>query len=209
MPPATQTRVDNASRFYPDAVVEIVDKGVDATDNINKVVRIIAGSEAYRRYNWLKAVPATNAAGNFRGMVISARWKTAFQFSNKLAGRLEVAGNYLLFASLAVGVYNNSKKIDQIWHSNASDGEKAAQLSAMTSALILGALGGVVPAGTHLLMMSLQGYLLTAGGLSGGRINTSGVIKQLQAADFAVQHAYDKISNGDQLYNLINTYLVY
>jgi len=51
--------------------------------------RAISGSEAFRKYEWLKAAPVKNVGGNFRGMVVSARWRAVFDFSEKYIQKTE------------------------------------------------------------------------------------------------------------------------
>jgi len=212
MPPVTQNQAPMQAPRHPVAVIEILDASLDAADkvdNVNKVFRVIAGSEAFRRYDWLRNVPATNVAGNFRGMVVNAKWKTAFQFSNKIGEGLDAAGNALVLASLAVNLYKAKDRIAQILSSNTSDTDKAARLSAYTSSLILATLGGAVPAGAHLLAMSLEGYLMLAQLSTGGRLDTAGAVNKLRSLDANVGHAYNTVADGDQLFNFIDTYLVY
>ena len=197
---------------HPHAVIEIIDASlgdVDRVDSLNKVFRIIAGSEAYRRYSWLKNIPGTNVAGNFRGMVVSARWESAYQISNKFADALESAGDLLLLASLAVNLYKNSGKIQRIRESHEPSLTKAARFSALTSSLILGTIGGIIPEGAHLLSLSLEGYLRLANVATGNRFDFSGAIRKIANIDHKVHHVYSTVSDGDRLYSAITTYLVY
>lgn len=207
-----QHKVNLPTGPHPHAVIEILEDGLSATGSItsiNKVFRIISGSEAFRTYNWLKNVPATNVAGDFRGMVVNARWRGAYQISNKLADNLEAAGNYIILASLALNLYKNKEAIARILSTKDPSATKAAKLSALTSSMILATIAGVVPAGAHLLALSLEGYLRLASLASGQKFNSSDAIKKLAKVDASVRHAYKVVSDGDELYYFLTTHFVY
>ena len=60
------------------AVVELVDKGhkaVGIAKKVNLVARGIAGSVAFRKYDWLRNAPITNVSDNLRGMVVNGNAK--------------------------------------------------------------------------------------------------------------------------------------
>src|SRR5690349_1209301 len=63
------------------AVVEVGHNVAKKTEGGLKVVKAVAASEAFRRYNWLKNAPVKNISGNMRGMVVNKRWATVFHFA--------------------------------------------------------------------------------------------------------------------------------
>jgi hypothetical protein len=102
----------------PHLVVEIAEKTDKAATNVgaaNSALNVISASEAFRKFNWLKNIPVTNSADNLRGMVVSARWRTAFQVSGKIGGVLERVG---VVAGLAVNIFHSWHEIETIYSSS-------------------------------------------------------------------------------------------
>src|SRR5260370_3499627 len=59
------------------------DDGIDGADKLVSGFKATAASRTFRNYgllNVLQNTYPTNIAGNFRGMVISGRWKTVFHY---------------------------------------------------------------------------------------------------------------------------------
>src|SRR4051812_35755137 len=107
------------SRFAsPMAVVEIIaDAGKfgELPDTANGAVRAIAASEAFRKYDFLFDTPGTNAIGNFRGMVIDAKWRTVYNLTSQLE---DVLGPVLVLAGFAQNLLGARPKIDAIFAGN-------------------------------------------------------------------------------------------
>jgi len=55
----------------PHAVIQMINTASGGAVKGAKVLKVISGLQAYNQFDWIKGVPVTNAAGNFRGMVIS------------------------------------------------------------------------------------------------------------------------------------------
>lgn len=192
--------------------VEIVDhtatatgKVVDTLDTSNKVAKGISAYQAFRDYNWLKGVPATNVAGDLRGMVVSAKWNAAFQFTVK-AG--DVLGKVSAFATLAVGVAESYGEIDAIVRSNDPWNIKSAQLSTQITGIAMKYLTGIVTAPTHAVLMSMpvQAICSQIDQSRGNRVgNTGGCQWTLKALDTVIQSAAHQVSDGNDIYLFVNT----
>ena len=155
---------------FPQAVVEIVhatDKTAGAIDSGTGLLRVISVGHAFREYDWLYK-PALNSAGNFRGMVISKNWRTVFQVTSDYK---ETLGNIALIAALAGNIVEARSQISTILSGKDSADIKAARMSSQISAIAIRTLTGVVPAGTHILATSLQGYCQMAGLAVGDRFS--------------------------------------
>ena len=203
---------DNPNPVVPDVVIDITDDvltGIDYFTRGNRAVQIVSGSEAFRNYSWIKNMPATNAVGNLRGMVVNSRARGIWSFSTNVAKQLSKYDTALALASLALEISRDSTKAVGILDSTDPWETKASRLSVMTSMCIFRALTGIVPAGAHLLAESVQGYLRLADVASGGRFQaiqqaTTGI----QAMDAEVSSTYSRIYSDDYIYTLINKYLV-
>src|SRR6266700_2424907 len=108
------------------SVLEIVDK----LDTPVTAVNAIAGYEAFRKFDWLRSVPVKNAAGNFRGMVLSGRWRTVFEIS-------DAAADFTALAGFALNVANSAYEIERIWKSNEPWGIKGSRLATQASAIAM------------------------------------------------------------------------
>ena len=188
------------------SVVEIVhgtDKVTGAVDNANTVVKAISGSEAFRRYNWLLGKAAVNSAGDFRGMVISKNWNSVFQVTSKYA---DTIGNIAVLAGLAANIADSRERVHKILSSNDPGNLKAAQLSTLVSAVITRTLTGVVPAGTHILATSLEGYCMLGGLVTGGNFQApQHCVDKLKSIDAYVTTEYDKVTDSGNVYYFIST----
>ncbi len=194
------------------AVVEIVSqtgtatgKVVDAVDSANKVVKAISAYQAFRDYNWLKGVPVTNVAGDLRGMVVSAQWNAAFQFTVK-AG--DVLGKVSAFATLAVGVAESYGEVDDILQSNDPWNLKAARLSTQVTGVCMKYLTGIVTAPVHAVLSSMPAQAICSqiDQRRGNRLGSFGSCQwSLKAADTAIQSAAQQVSDGNDIYLFVNT----
>jgi len=192
------------SHLHKHTVVEIVhatDKVAGAVDSTNSAVRAISASEAFRQYSWLKGAPVLNTAGDLRGMVLSARWNSAFQVTTKIG---DVAGKIAVVASLAVNIVQSSKQIDDILHSNDSWDVKGAKLSSQVSSIAIRTVGGVVPAGVDVLTRSMTGYCQLAGLVTNGRFQSQTCVTNLSSFDGRVQTTFNRVTDGNNIYNFLN-----
>jgi hypothetical protein len=175
-------------------------------DSGGKVLKAISASEAFRSYNWIKNVPTTNAAGNFRGMVISARWKTVFDFTSDVG---ETIGNIATLAGFAASLAEASSQIESILKSNNDWATKGAMISTQVSSAAVRTVGGIMPGGTHVLALSLQGYcgmadLATRQSLTGPKQ----CVQKLQSMDAWVRSTFNTVTDGNNIYLWINTHCV-
>ena len=185
------------------AAVEIADQALDSTGGALKTFRVIAGSEAFRKYDWIRNVRGLNSAGNFRGMVVSSRWGTAFHFAEE---SLKVVEKVAVFAALAANIYKARDEIHGILNSNADWATKSSQLSTQVSSVCLRTVFGVVPAGAHVIAKSIGGYLQLAD--LAGLHQASRWNKALQSLDASGQATFDRVTDGNNIYLFVNKYLV-
>lgn len=178
--------------------------GADHIDHANSVLKVIAGSEAFRKYNVLTDKAALNAAGDLRGMVLSSRWRTVFDVSSKVGSAL---GNILTIATLAENIYQARGRIDAIMHSKDPASVKGSKLSLEISSLCLRTAGSGVTGGAHMLARSVQGYLMMAG-LVVGQQSVQGAIDAISAADVKFNADFDAITDPNNMYIYINAHLV-
>lgn len=141
------------------AIMELVDTGgksavkvTDVAEKANMVAKAISASQAFRKYNWLTQTPVKNIAGNMRGMVVSAKWNTAFQFTVK-AG--DVVGKVAAFATLAVAIAESYHDVERILSSNDPWNLKGAQLSTQVTGIAMKYLTGIVTAPVHMVLSSM------------------------------------------------------
>jgi hypothetical protein len=159
----------------------------------NTAIGALAGARAFRDYDWLTNAAATNAAGNLRGMVVSAKWRVAFRYSDRIGKHL---GNSGLLAAFAAGIGEAEEELGQLANSNDSALIKGARIAAIAGTAALRALGGTVPAGTHLIYKSLQGWCMLAG-LAGGKVEfgANQCVGTLQLADTLVQSTFKTMTD--------------
>lgn len=169
------------------SVLELVDKTVDSG---LQVVRAIAASEAFRKFNWLKDAPVKNAAGDLRGIVVSVRWRTIFEITSKAAKLTALAG-------FALNVVASAHEIEAIWKSGVPWDVKASRLSTEVSSIAFRTRFGVVPAATHQLAMALQGYCQIGDLLTGQPISQQGSLEQtIRSVDSYVGSQFEHFTDG-------------
>lgn len=191
----------------PHAVIEIVDttdRVVGSLSSAAGILKAISASEAFRKYNWIAGSPALNLSGDFRGMVISAKWRTVFNVSSKVG---DVLGNLAVIAALAGNIVNARTEIEQILSSNASADIKAAKISDQVASVAIRTVAGVVPVGYEALSFSLQGYCQIGGLLSGGRFNAQACINNLKSSRAWINTTYQNVTDGNNIYNFINVHI--
>jgi hypothetical protein len=144
-------------------VGEYVHKKADnlhtALEEGNAALKFYQGNKAFRQYSWLRNAPIANKSGNFRGMVVNAKWRTAFNLTVENAEKLEKWGGYLAVAGVALDVIKQHERIGSILASPTSASEKAQRLTALGSMAIFNAVGSVLPLGAHLIATPMAAAL--------------------------------------------------
>jgi hypothetical protein len=176
-----------------EGAVSQVDRGLSQVDLGNTAIRAIAGSRAFRDYNWLTGVARTSAAGDLRGMVVSAKWRVAFRYSSEVGEYMENIG---LLAGFAAGIAEAESELERLANSNEPAALKGARIAAIAGTAAQRALLGAIPAGTHLIYKSLQGWCMMAG-LPGGRFQSAAnqCIATLRQADALVQSSFKAVTD--------------
>ena len=185
------------------AAVEIADKVAGGADTTSGWAKAIAASEGYRKYSWLKNAPATNVAGNFRGMVINPKWAARFQWADAALKPVEHAAVLL---TLAANIAKSSHEIAQILSSRDDWTVKGARLSTQVSSV---AIRTVLSGATGFLDLSTfvaSGYLQIAD-LAGVR-RAKDWNKSINAADAWVNTTVDRVTDGNNMYLFINSHMV-
>ncbi len=197
------------SKFH--AYVELVEKRVEKAEVANRVAKGITGSQAFRSYAWLQRVPhrlawnlygpATNTAGNFRGMVLSKSWKSAFAFTVNAGEVLEKIGG---FAAVAAAIAHSYEKIDRVVSSKEGWDQKGAKLGAHLTAIAMHVLTGTVTGPAHLLLtsMPMEGYCGAVDLARGFPVGTW--TETLKSIDTVISAAADQVTDGDEIYSWIN-----
>jgi hypothetical protein len=172
---------------------EHVNHRLEQADLARLGLQAVMGERAFRDYHALSNKIGMNAAGNFRGMVVSAKWKMLFRHTSYIGEYLENVG-YL--ASLASGIAESAPKIESILSSANSATLKGMQICATAGTIAQRALLGVVPAAAHLIYRSLEGWCMIAG-LAGGKLESasSQCIATLQQADTLVNTTFQTVTD--------------
>jgi hypothetical protein len=187
------------------AAVEIADdagKTFETADNARKVAKVISASHAFRKYDWLHGIPVMNTSGNLRGMVLSAKWRGAFELTVKYGKELEHYHVGTLI-TVAVALADSFEQIDRIWRSPESGDIKAAKLASQATAIATNCLTGVVTPPVHAVLQSLQGYCYMTDVAKGNLLGTCG--ESLKKLDLAIESFGKQVSNGDEIYVYVNT----
>jgi hypothetical protein len=114
-----------------------VDDIVEIIDDSAHLVQMISAAEAFRRFSWLKDAPVLNASGNYRGMVISAQWKSVYVYSSSVQDLASKAGDALTLLSIADELIKSRQQITAIVNGSDSQTIKAAKLSSQVSGIAL------------------------------------------------------------------------
>lgn len=168
-------------------VVKILGKTSEQLDNAHHAVetfKAIAGTRAFREYDWLKDVAIANKSGNFRGMVVSARWKTLFDYSSEVGKVLENVGT---FATFAANIAQMGHQFETIWTSRDPMAMKGLRFAVAAGTAAERTLAGRTVTGVHLIYKSLEGWCMIAG-LAGGPLRSASdrCIDTLKNADALV-----------------------
>jgi len=184
-------------------ILEVIHRGEKAVSQVdhtlsqaeagNAAIRAVAGSRAFRDYNWLTSVAATNTAGNLCGMVVSARWRVAFRYSSEVGDYMKNIG---LLAGFAAGIAEAERELERLTNSSEPVALKGARIAAIAGTAAQRALLGAIPAGTHLIHKSLQGWGMMAG-LAGGSFQSAAnqCIATLRQADALVQSSFKAVTD--------------
>lgn len=146
----------------PDALVQIVHQSDKVYGNASYVansVQAIAGLQAFRDYNWMEqvvggwgATRGLNAAGNFRGMVVSSRWATTYEVISPYANAI---GNVATVASIASNAIDLAPQFEAIYASSDSPGIKGLKYTSLAGTVAQKTLAGIVTGGVHLIYLPL------------------------------------------------------
>jgi hypothetical protein len=202
-PPRGRTENLHLGRIHNHPLIEIVhnhhtaaekvDQRVGQADLARIVMQAVMGGRAFRNYNALSNAAGLNTAGNLRGMVVSAKWRTVFRNTSHVGEYMENLG-YL--TAIAAGIVESAPKIETILGASDRGTLKGMKLSALASTIAQRALLGVVPAGAHMIYRSLEGWCMIAG-LAGGnaQLDASQGIKTLKQADALVQTTFQTVTD--------------
>lgn len=180
---------------------ELADRRAGQADLVRTSLQMVAGGRAFRDYSALANRVGLNRAGNLRGMIVSSRWRTIFGHLGHVGEYMENIG-YL--AAIGAGIVESTSRFDAIWHSSDPPALKILQTSSIAGTIAQRALLGVVPAGTHLIYRSLEGWCMLAG-LAGGRMEpvASQGIKILRSADTLVNTTFRTVTDTTNQSNVV------
>ncbi len=190
----------------PDVMVHVAHATDKVLGNVSYAAngfRAITGLEAFRSYDWMTDTAALNVAGNFRGMVISARWATAYQVVGTTAN---VIGNVATVASLASNIINLAPQFEQVYRSRDSGLAKAQRYSLLTSIVAQKTLMGIITGGVHLIYTPLIfGCGAVAKAAGDGKVASAAFVcsQVVQSADALVQKSADYLTNPDNQQRVI------
>ncbi|MEL6530996.1 MAG: hypothetical protein AAGK01_07230 [Pseudomonadota bacterium] len=178
---------------------EVVDTVGKVSDANSLVLKPIAASHAFRKYNWLKMEPTLNKSNNLRGMVINKNARTVYKISNK-------AGKYLdklAVLAIVVELTKESERIKQVWNSDLRQSERVGRSIMLGSAAILRSVTSVVPATVELAALSISGYgdlySMITGSSTGNDVSKA-------VKDFAkeVRVIHNTQWDGENWYNIVD-----
>jgi hypothetical protein len=158
-------------------------------------LRAVIGGRAFRSFHPLSGTFELNKAGNLRGIVVSARWRTLFRHTSDVG---EYRTNVGYLATLVSGIAESAPKIESIVNSPNSPTLKGMEIAATASTIAQRALLGAVPEGAHLIYRSLEGWCMIAG-LVGGKADSvaSHCLSTLHNADTLVQTTFKTITDAN------------
>jgi hypothetical protein len=201
---STESTTKHISGRHPHAAIEMVQRAdtlVGGAEKGAKALKIISGLQAYHRFDWVRGVPVVNQAGNFRGMVINAEWKTAFQWTSKAAS---VLGDVATLTGFAVNLAHAAPQIESILNSKEGWDTKGPKLCLQVSSLAFRTVAGAVPWG--LVALSAEGYAETADLVTGGSYKLT---EKLKSTDAKIATGYTKVTDPQTMYAFVNTYAVF
>jgi hypothetical protein len=144
-------------------VVEITkdfSKGVSQLKGAGSALQIISGSEAFRKYDWLRKVPGLNRADNLRGMVVSRKWRIVFEQTSE---GVQILGKVATIASFAANILEQYAKVENVLQSRDDAFLKGLRLSAIAGTAAERVLIGTVTGLVSAALFSMQGYCRIVG----------------------------------------------
>lgn len=141
--------------FSPDVMVHVAHKSDNVLGNMSYAAngfRAMTGLEAFRSYDWMTDTAATNAVGDFRGMVISARWGVAYSVIGSAAN---VIGIVATVASIASNLIDLAPQFEQVYQSRDTSKSKAQRYSLLTIIVAQKTLMSTITGGVHLIYLPL------------------------------------------------------
>jgi len=183
-------------------VVEIIkaaDTWMSRAEGAKTAVKLISASEAFRRFNWLKGAPINNAAGDLRGMVVSAKWRAVFVTTSE---KLEVVGKIAMIAGFASNLAEQSGKIESVLKSNESWEIKGLRLASIAGTASERTLAGAVTSSASVLFQSLSGYCMLAGA-GGATTFGNACVQHLNKANKVVKNTFDTVTDTENQANAI------
>jgi hypothetical protein len=205
----------------PDALVQVVhqsDKVSGSASYVANGVQAIAGLQAFRNYNWMEqvvggwgAMRGFNAAGNFRGMVVSSRWATTYQVISPYANAI---GNVATVAAIAGNAVDMAPQFEAVYASSDSPTIKGLKYTSLAGTVAQKTLAGIVTSGVHLIYLPLVfscGRVARANEGSGIGTAASVCSQVFQDADTLVQtsasYVTDPVNQQRWLQTVVNIFL--
>lgn len=197
MPPTS------APVHHPRPILEIVHQELDfaghtieGSSALASGFKAVAASHTFRKYGFLNVLQntyPTNIAGNFRGIVISARWKTVFHYISERGERLE---NFGTIVSFAANVAEMGHEFEAVHYYETDATLKSMRYAALAGTAAERTLAGIVTGGVHLTYKSMEGYCMMLGLLGGSAQSAANqCITTLDHADYFVQTSVKKITD--------------
>ena len=183
----------------PDVAVHIVHQTDTVAGNVSYAAngfRALTGLQAFRGYEWMTDVRAVNVAGNFRGMVVSSRWATAYQVISPAAN---VIGNVATVASIAANVVHMAPQFESVYRSNDSAEVKSLRYTSLAGTVAQKTLAGIITGGVHLIYLPLiVGCGAAAKAGNGGKITTAANVcsEVVKNADALVQTSANYLTDN-------------
>jgi hypothetical protein len=176
--------------------VHYVDEGIDYASKLKTGFKAIAASRSFRNYGLLNLLQGSlpkNAAGNFRGMIISQRWKAAFYYISEHTDTLENVGT---IASFAANIANLGHEFETAHRSSADSTLRGMRYASLAGTAAERTLAGIVTGAVHLTYMSLRGDCMMMSLLGGTAQKTANqCISTLNRADSFVKASVDTITD--------------
>jgi hypothetical protein len=196
----------------PDAVVQIIHRSDSWLGNVSYAANgfnAITGLQAFRSYDWMTDTAALNSVGDFRGMVVSARWASAYSVVSPAANAL---GNVATVASLASNMIDLAPQFELVYQSRGSAADKAQRYSLLTSIVAQKTLLGIVTGGVHLIYLPLiAGCSATAKAAGSGPVASAAYVcsQVFQSADVLVKSSANYLTDpANQQRVLMNLFTI-
>jgi hypothetical protein len=198
-------KANRPHRSLPHAVFEFTQKshGVlehvhSGADYANAAAKLMTGSQAFRKYSWIKNAPTFNASGNLRGMVIDRQARVAYDVTVDNSKILDKMGTALQLTEM---LFELKKNVDNM-HLTGNHVEDAQKLLLAPSMAIMKVVGKPVPTTAHIAAKAFEiGSRMTGLG--------QGHIEDVKLVDAVIQNSYEQMMNPDNVLHYINTRLVF